>query len=643
MLKDISEPSQPWDVEQANKVYGVDKWGKGYFSIAESGDLYVTPNPEAPNHHINLKDVINEMNQLGIQFPAVVRFHDILRSQVKLLNETFASVIEKADYQGKYFGVFPIKVNQMREVVEEVVSAGSSYNYGLEAGSKPELLAALAYNTNPDALTILNGYKDEDYMRLALLGAQMGRKVILVIEKFSELSKLITIAEEVGVRPLIGLRSKLMVKGKGKWQNSSGEKAKFGLTYVEMLNAIAYLEEHGYKDCIKLLHFHIGSQLPDIRSIKDAVQEASMVYVNLVKYGVPLEYIDVGGGLAVDYDGSRSTDNSSCNYTKAEYVADIVWGLKQNCDISDIPHPNIVSESGRAVAAYHSCVITKVMGEIKPNSTRFETDAEKGEHILISNMREVGDYIRKDKLQEAFNDLQSLKEQVLAAFNLGVVSLKELAKSEALYWQYLDALNNKLRSVDQVPEELQQIGDLFSAQYLANFSVFQSAIDCWAIGQVLPVIPISRLDELPTRQASLADITCDSDGKIDHFIANETGSQSLPLHKLNEGEDYYLGIFLTGAYQDVMGDMHNLFGRVNEVHIVSHEEEDDGYYIEEVVKGANMGGVLSAMQYNVELMALAVKREIDQQVSLGNIKPRTGVSLVDFYEENLTNYTYLSD
>lgn len=630
-----------WSVEDSEKLYGINRWGKQYFCVGETGDIMVTPHLNQPELRINLREVIEEMNEKNIQFPAVVRFHDILRSQVELLNNTFNDVIKEYDYLGQYQGVFPVKVNQMREVVEEVVDAGRKYNYGLEAGSKPELLAALAYNDNPDALTILNGYKDYDYFRLAMVGQQLNRKVIIVIEKFSELQKLVAIANETGVMPNIGLRAKLLVKGKGKWQSSSGERAKFGLSYVEMLNAISYLEENGFKNSIKLLHFHIGSQLTDIRSVKEAALEASTVYANLVKQGVPLSHIDVGGGLAVDYDGSQSTHDSSCNYNMEEYVTDIVYTFKQTCDLNKVPHPNIVSESGRAITAHHSCVITQVIGEIKPNITNFNIDPEVDEHILISNMRDITHDVTEHNLQEMFNDLNLLKEQIINAFTLGVISLKDLAKSEAIYWMALSKINQYLADLEYVPEELEEIPTLLSSQYLANFSVFQSAIDSWAIDQVLPIVPISRLDEKPTQLGSIVDITCDSDGKIEHFIGDRGTSKTLPLHELN-GEDYYLGLFLTGAYQDVMGDMHNLFGRVNEVHIFSYDDDPKDFYIEEVVKGANIGQALSSMQYTPEILAQNVKRAIDRQVALGDIKPRLGVEMTDFYEDCLYKYTYLT-
>lgn len=635
--------AKDWDHEDSEKLYGVSRWSKGYFSIGSKGDLLATPDHHQPNLTLNIQEIVEEMTETGIKFPAVIRFHDILRSQVETLNTTFRRVIADAEYTGQYFGVFPIKVNQMREVVEEIVNAGEKFNYGLEAGSKPELMAALAYNTNKDSLTILNGYKDEEYFRLALLGQQIGRNIIIVIEKFNELKTLVQIAKEMGVTPVIGLRSKLMVKGKGKWKNSSGERAKFGLSYVEMLHAVDYLKQEGFSDSIQLLHFHIGSQLTDIRSIKDAIQEASMVYMNLVKYGVPLQYIDVGGGLAVDYDGSQSTNNSSCNYSTEEYILDIVYGIKQTCDLNDIPHPNIVSESGRAITAHHSCVVAKVIGEIKPNTTQYDTSVAVDEHILITNMREITQELTSENYQEMYNDLVSIKEQTVSAFNLGVLSLKDMAKMETLYWQTLEQINQHLIGEEFVPEQLMKIPSLLSSQYLVNFSVFQSTIDSWAIKQVLPIVPINRLSEKPTKIASLVDITCDSDGKIDHFIEANGSSNTLPLHELKEGEDYHIGIFLTGAYQDVMGDMHNLFGRLNEVHIYSYDDDPKDYYIEEVVKGSAMGDVLSTMQYSSEILANNIKKEIDKRVSKGQIKPRVGVQLTDFYENCLSSYTYLTD
>ena len=632
-----------WSVDDAEQIYRVQRWGNSYFAIGEQGDLQVTPRYDQPNLTINLREVVDEMASEGIEFPAVIRFHDILRSQVEKLNRTFRSTIEQADYEGRYLGVFPVKVNQMREVIEEIVDAGARFDYGLEAGSKPELIAALAYNTNKNSLTILNGYKDEEYLRLALLGVKINRNMVIVIEKFSELTKLVELAKQLDIKPMIGLRVKMMVKGRGKWESSSGERAKFGLSIAEILNAVSMLEQQGFSDSIKLLHFHIGSQLTDIRAIKEAVQEASLIYSRLVKQGVPLEYVDVGGGLAVDYDGSQSTSDSSCNYSLEEYIADIIYGFKQSCDLEGVAHPHLVSESGRAMTAHHSCVVTKVIGEIHPSGAKYSTRKETGEHIIVTNIRDINAELSADNYQESFNDIAQLKEQALQAFKLGVLSLEEMAKIEVLYWQTLDSINVFAQGQDFIPEELKEIPEMLSSQYLANFSVFQSAADSWAIDQVLPIVPISRLNEQPTKLCSLVDITCDSDGKIDKFIGDDTGvvASNVPLHSLKAEEDYFIGIFLTGAYQDVMGDMHNLFGRLNEVHIVSYDDDPKDFYIEEVVKGSSVKNVLSTMQYTPEIMAQAVKKEIDKQIQRGQIKPREGVNWIDFYEDCLDGYTYL--
>lgn len=634
-----------WTIEDAKKTYRVNRWGNGYFDIGDSGDINVIPRYDQPNLKINMREIIEEMQNTGIEFPAVIRFHDILRSQVEVLNRTFRNTIEEAQYEGQYFGVFPVKVNQMREVIEEIVDAGSRFSYGLEAGSKPELIAALAYNTNKNSLTILNGYKDEEYLRLALLGLKIDRKIIIVIEKFSELTKLIKLSQELNVKPIIGLRVKMMVKGRGKWENSSGERAKFGLSIAEILNAINVLETAGLNDCVQLLHFHIGSQLTDIRAIKEAVQEASLIYCKLVKQGVPLEYVDVGGGLAVDYDGSQSTNDSSCNYNLSEYIADIVYGFKQNCELEAVPHPHLVSESGRAMTAHHSCVVTKVIGEIHPSGTQYNTRKLTGEHIIVTNFRELEqsltDADKENNHQEVYNDAAQLKSQAMHAFKLGIFSLDELAKVETMYWRILNTIELQLKQNEFVPEELDSISEMLSSQYLANFSVFQSAADSWAIDQVLPIMPISRLHEKPSKLCSLVDITCDSDGKIDKFIGEDIVAKHIPLHQLNADEDYFIGIFLTGAYQDVMGDMHNLFGRLNEVHIVSYDDDPKDFYIEEVVKGSSVENVLSTMQYTPAIMAQMVKKEIDKQIARGKIKPREGVNLIDFYDECLLGYTYL--
>jgi arginine decarboxylase len=634
--------SKEWSIEEADNIYGVSNWGDGHYGINSDGQLVVYPNENDQSHCIIIEDVLNELKGEGVDFPVVLRFHDILRAQVKKINKTFTDIIDEAQYEGKYFGVYPVKVNQMREVVEEIVDAGSKYNFGLEAGSKAELMAVLAYNTNKNSLTILNGYKDYDYLKLALMGNKLGRKVIIVIEKFSELDAVVKLSKELKVKPILGIRAKMTVKGRGKWESSGGERAKFGLTISEILNAIKYLNSHDMLDCLNLFHFHIGSQITDIRAIKEAITEGARIFCLLVKQGVPLQFFDVGGGLGVDYDGTSSTNDSSINYHMSEYIADVVYGLKQVCDIEDVDHPHIVTESGRAITAHHSCVITNIIGEIDNSSIKFETKKTTGEHILVTNMRDLSkEKINTDSWQEVYNDAVKYKEDALNAFKLGILSLDERAKIETLYWNILkDVVANVDRNEFPV-EVIQELEDALAGQYLCNFSVFQSAADSWAIDQLLPVVPVARLNEQPQKNCSLVDITCDSDGKIDCFISADDGfRKNLPLHRLNK-DPYYIGVFLTGAYQDVMGDMHNLFGRVSEAHIFAHKDEEQGFYIEEIIKGSSSQDVLATMQYNPNYMAHTVKKAIDLQISRGHISPREGVKLVDFYESCLESQTYL--
>ena len=629
-----------WTIEDAEELYGVRRWGAGYFSIGDNGNIQIAPNHRLPDVTIDMQEVVDEIIAEGIQFPAVIRFHDILRSQVEILNETFADTIEKADYQGRYTGVFPIKVNQMREVVEEIMDAGEPYDYGLEAGSKPELMAVLAYNDNPNALTVLNGYKDEDYLTLALLGRQLGRKMIIVIEKYSELEMLIPLAKKLGVEPMIGLRSKMMVRSLGKWASSSGDGAKFGLSITEILNIIERLKQEDMLHCAKLLHFHIGSQLSDIRKIKEAVSEAARLYAKLVQLGVPLEYLDIGGGLGIDYDGTSSTTDSSRNYSTEEYVADVVYGVKQICDLEKVAHPNLVSESGRAITAHHSCVVTNIVGEIKNTGKQFDTSASEGEHIIVTNMREL---TTANDLhpQERYNDAAGFKENAYEAFKLGILSLEEIAKIDTMYWQILSEIQKSLDHDSFVFQELEKLDDMLASQYLCNFSIFQSAADTWAIGQVLPIVPISRLDEKPEVRCSIVDITCDSDGKLRKYIEGTELSDNIPMHTLHKDQPYHVGLFLTGAYQDVMGDMHNLFGRLTEVHVYCHDDEPGDFYIEEVVPGTAAEKVLETMQYNTDYMAKTVKKSIDRLVRKGQIAPREGVKWTDYYEKCLAGSTYL--
>ncbi len=632
-----------WTIEKSEELYRVSRWSDGYFHIGDNGHLFMTPSKQNSTDGIDIVSVIEEAKSNNVEFPMVLRFHDILRSQVVALNDTFIEVIKEQNYQGQYTGVYPIKVNQMREVVEEIVEAGEPYNYGLEAGSKAELLSVLAYNTNKDSLTILNGYKDEDYIRLALLGLKLNRKVIFVVEKFSELKNLIRIAREQNIEPVIGLRMRMMAKGRGKWESSSGVRAKFGLSIAEILEAVALLKEEGLLHCISMLHFHIGSQLTDIRAIKEAISEAGRIYAKLVQKNIPIKYVDVGGGLGVDYDGTRTISDSSKNYSLKEYVSDIVDGLQQICDLESVPHPNIVTESGRAITAHHSCVITQVLGEINPSNVTPISEKIIDEHNLVTNMRDLIELLaEKNNPQETFNDASQLREESLSAFKFGILSLEEMAELETLYWAVIKKVRDSIEERDFVSEELDVVHSLLSSQYLCNFSVFQSAADSWAIDQILPIVPIQKLNQKPTKNCSLVDITCDSDGKIDKFIGEYDVESTIQLHPLN-GDDYYLGLFLTGAYQDVMGDMHNLFGRLNEVHVFKSTNEPDGFYIEEIIRGSTSQSVLSTMQYSTDFMARRIKKLVEKNIASGQIGPREGRKLVDFYEQCLSSYTYLKD
>ncbi len=639
---EIVEPP-PWTVEDSDELYNISGWGNGYFGVNNHGHAVVYPAKRKDGPTIDLTEVIKEIKDQNISFPTVVRFQDILRSQVVTLNRTFRDVIEKAGYHGRYTGVYPIKVNQMREVVEEIVDAGAPFNYGLEAGSKPELLAALAMNNNLDSLTVLNGYKDDEYLRLALLGRKLGRKVIVVIEKLSELPDLLRLAKEMNIDPLIGFRAKLSTKGSGKWAGSSGERAKFGLTIPEILQGIQMLKEERQEHNLKLLHFHIGSQICDIRTVKEAITEGARVYSKLAKSGLSgLEYFDVGGGLGVDYDGSKSSSDSSTNYTMREYIEDVVYILKQICDLEEVEHPNIVSESGRTITAHHSCVIVNVFDHIETVNTSFTTTKTIGEHIFVSNMRDYWETLTDKNFQEVYNDALKMKEDAINAFKLGILSLEERAKVETLYGKICVRITELLKTAEFIPEECKELENYLAEQYLCNFSIFQSAPDSWAIGQLLPVIPLHRLDEKPSVQCTLADITCDSDGKINKFIGKEDTLTTLPLHSMTkEGEPYYVGVFLTGAYQDVMGDMHNLFGALNEVHIFCDDEDPTDFYIEEVIPGSTAKQALATVQYTPEALGMTMKKNIDKQVQRGKITPKEGVRLMNLYEESLKGYTYL--
>lgn len=631
-----------WTVADSLKLYNIDNWGDQYFGINSSGNLSVHPR-KTDGASIDLRTVVEEIRSQGVQMPVLIRFQDIIRNRVVLLNEAFRKSIAEFGYRGEYRGVYPIKVNQMREVVEEILDAGRPYDFGLEAGSKAELAAVIAMNTSPNALVIVNGYKDHDCIKTALLGLKLGKRVIIVIEKLSELYQVISIAKDMGITPMIGIRSKLYSKGSGKWESSGGEFAKFGLTTPELLHAIQILRKEGLEESFKLLHFHIGSQVTNIKTIKDAVKEGTRIYAKLRKMGLNLEFLDVGGGLGVDYDGSRTSFESSINYSLTEYVSDVVYSIQEVCRAEEVPEPNIVSESGRALVAHHSVLIVNVFGSIEVGATPMEMEETSDEDAVVKEMRYLSQHMTSKNVLEHFHDAIQRKEEALSMFKLGFLSLEDKAKVEYLFWQICKNIHKNAAGSKYIPDEVEALSKQMADQYLCNFSLFQSMPDHWAIQHLFPIVPIHRMDEEPTRNATLVDITCDSDGKVCKFVDLRDIRETLPLHPLRgeKQEPYFLGFFLMGAYQDIMGDLHNLFGRVNEVHVFLDETEECGYYIEEVIPGNNIAGVLSWIQYSATGLAKKVKEQIDLKVREGQIKPRDGVDLQNFYEQVLNGYTYV--
>jgi arginine decarboxylase len=630
-----------WGVSDSLKLYNIENWGDQYFSINPSGNMTVHPRRgEGPG--IDLMSVIEEVKAQSVGFPVLIRFQDIIRHRVVALNEAFRKSIAEFGYKGKYQGVYPIKVNQMREVVEEIIDAGRPYDFGLEAGSKAELAAVISMNTTPTALTICNGYKDYEYIKTAMLGIKLGKRVIVVVEKLSELYQVINVARELGVTPQIGIRCKLYSKGSGKWESSGGEFAKFGLTTPELLHAVNVLKQEGLTDSFKLLHFHIGSQITNIKTVKDAVKEGTRIYAKLRKMGLNLEFLDVGGGLGVDYDGSRTSFESSINYSLAEYVSDVVYSIQEICQNEEVPEPNIVSESGRALVAHHSVLLVNVFGSIEVGATPIGLEETADEDDVVKEMRYLSQNLSSKNLLEHFHDALQRKEEALSMFKLGFLSLEDKAKVEHLFWQICKVIHKNAAGLKYVPDEVEALNKHLADQYLCNFSLFQSMPDHWAIQHLFPIVPVHRHDEEPARASTLVDITCDSDGKVNKFIDLRDIKDTLPLHNLKPNESYYLGFFLMGAYQDIMGDLHNLFGRVNEVHVFLDETEPGGYYIEEVIKGNNIAGVLSWIQYSATDLAKRVKEQIDVKVREGGIKPREGVDLQNFYEGVLNGYTYMN-
>ncbi len=637
-----------WDIAAARTTYNIDRWGAGYFDIDDDGHVVAKPLREK-GASVDLTDLIEEAKSRGLKFPLLVRFQDILRDRVASLNEAFRASIAEFGYKGIYRGVFPIKVNQLREVVEEILDAGKAYNFGLEVGSKPELFIGMALQSEPGSLIICNGYKDAAFIKLALQGIKLGKKVIMVVEKLEELRQIITVSKQVGVEPQIGIRARLLSKGAGKWAESGGENAKFGLSTAELLAATELLNAEGLGHCFKLLHFHIGSQVPDILTVKKAVQEAARFYAKLRKMGFDIEFVDVGGGLGVDYDGSRSAFDSSINYTLQEYTNDIVYYLADVCNAEGVAHPDIVSESGRALVAHHSVLLVEVFGAIHKSPVvpqfTFGENGE-GEHPLVKELLDIRKNLARLNKLEAYHDALERKEDAHNMFTLGLIELPAKAKIETLYWEISLGVVASFKGQAYIPEEIRKLEDSLGDQYLCNFSVFQSLLDHWALGQLFPIMPVSRLDERPTQECTLVDITCDSDGAINKFIDLRDVRDTLPLHTLKQNghgsEPYYLGFFLMGAYQDIMGDLHNLFGRVNELHVFLEPDEPAGYYVEEVIEGNTIIQCLSAVQYDEKELQRQMKAQVDAAIKSDRLKPSEAMRLLDDYERGLKDYTYLT-
>lgn len=632
---------QDWDVSSALALYNVERWGTPYFSVNTRGHVAVRPAGDA-ECEIDMMSLIEEARSRGLAFPLTLRFQDLLRHRVRTVNQAFAEAIAGAGYRNVYRGVFPIKVNQLREVVEEIVDAGAEFHFGLEAGSKPELLAALSAHTDPESLIICNGYKDADYIRSAMLGRKLGKRLVMVVEKIEELTQILSIARAAGVEPWIGVRVRLSTKGAGKWATSGGDNAKFGLSTAELVAASELLRREGMAHCLKLVHFHVGSQIPDIGTIKRAVREAARFYAKLHKLGHELGYFDVGGGLGIDYDGSRTTFDSSANYSLHEYARDVVFAVQEICDEEKVAHPVLVSESGRAITAHHSVLVVEAFGAIEKVSSGPEDAAAPDDPPVVQDIFALYASLGRKHRLESLHDAHEIRERADSMFGLGLLDLPAKAKVETMYWRIAARVVELFRGMRYVPEEVKELEVSLGDQVLCNFSVFQSLLDHWALGQLFPIMPLHRLNEPPDRQATLVDITCDSDGKVARFIDLQDVKPTLPLHQQQDGRPYYIGLFLVGAYQDIMGDMHNLFGRVNEMHIFLDDDEDGGYYVEEVIGGNTISNVLALTQWEKSELARRMKVQVDAAIKQDRLKPNEGMRLLDDYEKALEGYTYLN-
>ena len=626
-----------WTIEDSRELYNINGWGVSYFGVNDKGNVYVTPCKDKTQ--IDLREVMDELALRDVTSPVLLRFRDILDNRIEKTASCFDVAKKEYGYKGENFIIYPIKVNQIQPVVEEIISHGRKFNLGLEAGSKPELHAVLAVQCQSDSLIICNGYKDQAYIELALLAQKMGKRIFIVVEKLNELETIATVAKKLNVKPNLGIRIKLASCGSGKWEESGGDASKFGLTSAELLQALDIMEKKGWHDCLKLIHFHIGSQITKIRRIQTALREASQFYINLHKMGYKVEFVDCGGGLGVDYDGTRSSNSeSSVNYSIQEYVNDCIYTFVEAADKNELPHPNLITESGRSLTAHHSVLVIDVLETASLPEMPEEFEAKPDDHKLVKDLYDIWDNLSSRSMLEDWHDAEQIREEALELFSHGIVDLKTRAEIERMYWSVAHEINVLAKNIKHVPEELKNLDKLLADKYFCNFSLFQSLPDSWAIDQLFPIVPIQRLNERPTRNATLQDITCDSDGKIANFVAEGHTSHVLPIHSLKKNESYYLGIFLVGAYQEILGDMHNLFGDTNAVHI---SVKDGKYNIDQIIDGETVEEVLDYVQYNPKKLVRQLETWVTKSVKEGKISLEEGKEFLDTYRSGLYGYTYL--
>jgi arginine decarboxylase len=628
---------QNWTADKSAELYGVDTWGHGFFGVNKKGHVTVRLEDDEAQAEVSLYEVIDGLRDRGTHLPVLLRFRDLLHSRIAEINETFRKAIKDSKYRGEYRGVYPIKVNQQRQVIEEIAEFGKKYHYGLEAGSKPELIAALAHMHDPEAYLICNGYKDEEFIDLALQAQKMGLRVMLVLEMPSELDLILERSSKLGVLPNLGVRVRLSTKGSGHWQESAGDKSVFGLNASQVIAVVDQLKASGFIDCLKMLHYHQGSQIPNIAAIREGATEAVRMYCDLVKEGAPMGVLDIGGGMAVDYDGSHTNFHSSCNYSVVEYCTDIVEVISQICDKAGVQHPNLISESGRAVVAYYSVLVFNILDVTSAQTSEAAPPIPENAPQNLMNIIEVNKVINKKNLQECFNDAMYYRDQMRAQFFYGAATLRERGLAEAWFWHILTRISHLIAELDEVPEDLRELSSTLVDFYYGNFSLFQSLPDSWAIDQVFPVMPIHRLGEKPKNRAVLADITCDCDGKIDRFIDKEDVAKVLPLHNFIPGEPYYLAVFLVGAYQETLGDLHNLLGDTNVVGV--HLEKGKPVYTHEV-EGDTVADVLTYVEFDPKELVTRFRTFAEKAVTEGRITPKERREILDLFREGLAGYTY---